>query len=266
VRGYRLLVKEIMDQKHPSIYEDELATKARAIMRDFNLRILPVTDVNKKLLGKVSRKDILNISSSVSPIRVKGIMTLAKHIATIDDDTASTVKAMLKVDVWNAPVVTSAQDKTYRGIVGLEAFIEPLIKTNPEKFLKDASEIMTKDVVTCSPDDGIERIWRLMQETRFAGLPVVRDGKLVGMVTQKDLLESGAALPGFEGTKGRFRSSPKVSSIMKTNMVAVPPETKAIKIAKAMITQNVGRVPVKDRNGKLVGIIDREDIIRLFVR
>jgi len=266
MRGDLLRVKEIMDQKHPSIYEDELATKARAIIRDFNLRILPVTDENKKLLGKVSRRDIMTISSSVSAIRVKGIMTPAKHIATVEDDARSTVKAMLRVDVWYAPVVTSAQDRTYRGVVGLETFIEPLIKTNPEKFLEDVSEIMTKDVVTCSPEDEIEKIWRLMQETRFAGLPVVKNGKLVGIITQKDLLESGALLPAFESTKGRFRASPKVSSVMKTNLVAVAPSTKAIKIAKVMISKDIGRVPVKDENGKLIGIVDREDIARLVVK
>ena len=47
-----MLVKEIMDEKHPFIYEDELATKARALIRDLNLRILPVTDENKKFLSR----------------------------------------------------------------------------------------------------------------------------------------------------------------------------------------------------------------------
>ena len=49
---------------------------------------------------------------------------------------------------------------------------------------------MTKDVVTCSPEDGVERIWRLMQERRFAGLPVVKNGKLVGIVTHKGPLKA----------------------------------------------------------------------------
>ncbi len=259
-------VREIMDQKHPSICEDELATKARAIIRDFGLRILPVTDKNKRLLGKVSRRDVLAISSSISPIRVKGIMTTARHVATVEDDAGSTVKAMLRVDVWNAPVVVSAQDRTYRGFVGLETFIEPLLRTNPEKFLAAASEIMTKDVVACTPEDEIEKIWRLMQKTRFAGLPVVRNGKLVGMVTQKDLLESGASMPTFESAKGRFRASPKVSSVMKTNLVAVLASTRAIKIAKVMVSKDIGRVPVKDEKGKLIGIVDREDIAKLIVK
>ncbi|MEM4704736.1 MAG: CBS domain-containing protein [Candidatus Bathyarchaeia archaeon] len=261
-----MLVKEIMDPKHPFIYEDDLATKARATIRDLNLRILPVTDRDKKLLGKVSRRDIMTISSSKSPIRVKGIMTPAKHVATMDDDVNQTVKAMLKVDVWLAPVVVSAQDKTYMGVVGLENYIEPLIKTNPEKFLKEASEVMTKKVVYCSPDDEIDNIWRLMQEKRLAGIPVVDRGKLVGIVTQKDLLESSAMMPTFEAKKGRHRSSPKISAVMKTNLVAVEPHIKMIRVAKVMVSKNVGRVPVKDKEGRLVGIIDREDVIKMLIR
>ena len=122
-----MLIKGIMNERHPFIYEDELATKARATIRNLNLRILPVTDKNKKLLGKVSRRDVMIISSSVSPIKVKGIMTPAKHVATMEEDVNSTVKAMLQADVWVAPVVTSNQDRTYRGTVGLESFIEPLM-------------------------------------------------------------------------------------------------------------------------------------------
>jgi CBS domain-containing protein len=261
-----LLIKEIMNERHPFIYEDELATKARAIIRDFALRILPVTDDHKKLLGKVSRRDIMTISSSVSPIRVKGIMTPAKHVAAMDDDAATTIKTMLKADVWYAPVVTSAQDKTYRGLVGLENFIEPLIRTNPEKLLKDVSELMTKNVVTCCPEDEVGSIWRLMQEKRLGGLPVVKNGRLVGMVTQKDLLESGSVLPTFEAQKGRFQASSKISSIMKTGVTAVKPSTKMIQVAKVMVSKDVGRVPVEDGNGKLVGIVDREDVARMLVK
>ncbi len=261
-----MLIKEIMNERHPFIYEDELATKARAIIRDFALRILPVTDDHKKLLGKVSRRDIMTISSSVSPIRVKGIMTPAKHVAAMDDDAATTIKTMLKADVWYAPVVTSAQDKTYRGVVGLENFIEPLIRTNPEKLLKDVSELMTKNVVTCCPEDEVGNIWRLMQEKRLGGLPVVKNGRLVGMVTQKDLLESGSVLPTFEAQKGRFQASSKISSIMKTGVTAVKPSTKMIQVAKVMVSKDVGRVPVEDDNGKLVGIVDREDVARMLVK
>lgn len=261
-----MLVKEIMNDRHPWIYEDELATKARATIRDLSLRILPVVEDHKKLLGKVSRRDVMTISSSVSPMRVKGIMTPAKHVAAVNDEALATVRAMLQVDVWHAPVVASPQDTTYRGVVGLENFIEPSIRMNPERLMKNVSEVMTKNIVTCSPEDEVDNIWRLMQQKRLAGLPVVRKGKLVGMVTLKDLLKSGSALPAFEAQKGRFQTPPKISTIMKTEVTTAKPSTKIVQVAKVMITKDIGRVPVEDEDGKLVGIVDREDIAKTLVK
>ncbi len=266
MRGDCLRVKEITNEKHPSIYDDELATKARAIIRDFALRILPVTDEHKKLLGIVSRHDVMAISSSVSPIRVKGIMANPKYSTTMEEDVFLAVKEMIRQDEWNIPVVSSHQDKTYKGVLGLENFIDAIIKTSPEKLSKPVSEIMSKDTITCSPDDQVDNIWRLMQTKSLAGLPVVKKDKLVGIVTQKDLLESGALLPTFESTKGRFLSSTKISSMMKTQVVAVGPSIKVIRIAKIMVSKDIGRVPVIDEAGKLIGIVDREDVARLIVK
>ena len=259
-------VKEITNEKHPFVYDDELATKARAMIREYNIRILPVTDGNQKVLGIVSRGDLMVISSSVSAIRVKGIMTSLTHVPAMDDDAFSTVKEMVRFDEWYVPVINSVQDKTYRGVLGLENFIEFSIKTNPEKLVKPVSEIMCKDVISCSPDDEVDKIWRLMQTKSFTGLPVTQKNKLVGMITQKDLLENERVFPTFESAKGRFRASSKVSSVMRTEVLAVEPSTRVIRVAKIMVFSNIGRVPVKDEKDMLVGIVDREDVARLLVK
>lgn len=266
MRGGCLRVREIMDGKHQFIYDDELATKARAIIRDFALRILPVVKENKKFVGIVSRGNVMTISSSISPIRVKGIMTTPKHIAAVEDDAASTVKRMIRLDEWYVPVVKSAQDKTYQGTLGLENFINASLKGNLSKLSKQVSEIMSRNVVTCSPDDEVDNVWRLMQNQSFAGLPVIKRNKLVGIVTQKDLLESGAILPTFESRKGRFKASTKISSIMRTTVIAVKPSAEVSEVAKLMISKNIGRIPVKDDKGKLIGIVDREDVAKILAK
>lgn len=260
-----MLVREIADEKHPFIYEDELATKARAIIREFALRILPVTDGDKNLLGKVSRRDVMTISSSVSPIKVRGIMTEPKYVATVGDDVDQTVKEMLRHSAWYAPVVSSAHDKTYRGVLSLEDFIRVSLKTNPDRFSKTVSEVMSKKVVTCSPDDEVDNVWRLMKNKSFAGLPVTRKDALVGIISQKDLIESGTTFPTFESTKGRFRSPTKISAIMKTDVTTVAPSSRIEAVARIIVAKNVGRVPVKDEKDRLVGVVDREDVARLLI-
>jgi len=100
-----LLVKDIMDQKYPTIYADELATKARAVLRERALRILPVVDEHKRLVGVISRNDIMNITSSVSPIRVNGIMTTHPHTVNPDMDAVQAMREMVRRDEWYAPVI-----------------------------------------------------------------------------------------------------------------------------------------------------------------
>lgn len=259
-------VKEIMDSKHPATHGADPATKARALIRNYGLRLLPVVDENDKLQGIISRRSLLTISSSVSPIQVKGIMAAPRYVTSVEDDAYSAVKQMIRLDEWCVPVVNSAQDRTYRGVLGLDNFIEAIIKTSPEKLAKPVTAIMSTNVVCCSPDDEVEQVWRLMQERSFSGVPVVKKDKLVGMVTHKDLLESGKVLPGFESKKGRFRASPKVDMVMKENVVAVEPSVKAIRVAKVMISKDIGHVPVTDEKGRLLGIVDREDVARLIVK
>ena len=259
-------VGEIANQKHPSIYEDELATKARSLIRDFSLRILPVIDGEKRVVGVVSRTSVMTISSSVSPIKVKGIMASPKYTATMEDDAYQTVREMIRLDEWCIPVINTPTEEILKGVLGLENFVENIIKTNPEKLVKPVSEIMSTKVLTCTPEDEVDNVWRLMQEKALAGLPVVAKDKLVGIVTQKDLLESGALLPTFESQKGRHRSPTKISAVMKTNVIAVQPSIRAIRVAKVMVSKDIGRVPVVDKDGKLIGIVDREDVAKLIVK
>ncbi|MEM0253727.1 MAG: CBS domain-containing protein [Candidatus Bathyarchaeia archaeon] len=68
-------VEETANFEYPSVYEDETVTKARAILRDFSLRMLPITNLEKRLLGVITRRDVMIISSLKSPIKIRGIMT-----------------------------------------------------------------------------------------------------------------------------------------------------------------------------------------------
>jgi len=260
-----LLVQDIMDRSCPQLYEDELATKARATLRSRGLRILPVVDDRKRLVGMVSRGDVMVITSSISPIRVKGIMSTPKFVATIDLDAFHACREMIRLDEWYVPVVKSSQDYTYMGVLGLENFIETFLKRGVAELSGVVSEFMSTELVTCSPEDKVDNVWRLMQKQSFAGLPVVNRGRVVGMVTQKNLLDSGAIFPAFEAKRGRFKAPSKISSVMNSQVISLPPTATIREAAELMIEKNIGRVPVVDKDGKIVGIIDREDVVKALL-
>ena len=259
-------VQDIADRKYPSIYADELATKARAVLRERGLRILPVIDGNKRLLGVITRSDMMAITSSVSPIRVKGIMSTPRLTATPDTDARSVVKKMLRLDEWYAPVVQSPQNKTYIGMIGLENFIAAYLKKETSKLSTPLVEVMSTELFVCSVNDEVDNVWRSMQEKSFSGCPVVAKGKLVGVLTQANLLESSMAFPGFESKKGRFKAPSKISSIMKVPAISLKPTNTVKDAAILMLKKGIGRVPIADPKGKLMGIVDREDIVQALIR
>lgn len=259
-------VQDITDRRYPSIYADELATKARAILRERGLRTLPVIDENKRLVGIVTRSDMMTITSSVSPIRVKGIMSTPRLTATPDMDARSVMRKMLRLDEWYVPVVRSSQDKTYTGMLGLENFIAACLKKKTSRLSTPLSRVMSTELFVCSVNDEVDDVWRTMQEKSFSGCPVVTKGKLVGMLTQANLLESGMVFPAFEAKKGRFKAPPKVSSVMKVPVVSLKPTNTVKEAAELMLKKGIGRVPIVDEKGKLLGIVDREDIVRTLIK
>jgi CBS domain-containing protein len=257
---------DVADKKYPSIYEDELATKARAILRERGLRTLPVVDENKRLVGIITRSDIMTITSSVSPIRVKGIMSNPRFVATPDMEARFAVQKMLRLDEWYVPVVKSSQNKTYIGMLGLENFIAAYLERKTSRLSTPLSRVMSTELFVCSGDDEVDDVWRAMQEKSFSGCPVVAKGKLVGMLTQANLLESSMVFPVFEAKKGRFKAPSKISSIMRVPVVSLKPTNTVKDAAELMLKKGIGRVPIVDRKGKLVGIVDREDVVRTLIK
>jgi len=261
-----LRVQDVMDRNYPFIYADELATKARAVLRERGLRVLSVLNENKRLVGMISRSNVLSITSSVSAIRVKGIMSTHPYAATPDMDIVQTLREMIRLDEWYVPVVKSSQDLSYVGVLGLEHFILKALERDVARLTTPLSTVMSTQLFTCSPSDETDNVWQLMKERSFAACPVVKNGKPIGIVTQQNLLDSGALLPEFEAKKGRFKSPTKISSVMKTPVASLKPTHTVRDAAVLMLEKNIGRVPIVNDKGVLIGIVDREDVVKTLIK
>jgi len=143
-----------------------------------------------------------------------------------------------------------------------------------------ASELMTRSLVTVTPETAIEEMARLLIEHRVSGLPVVDDkGALIGIVTEGDLLrriETGtqkvhAGWYGLLFGPGRLAAeytrshARKVGEIMTSEVFAAAPETPLTEIVELMETRHIKRVPVIDR-GMLVGIVSRANLVAALAR
>lgn len=145
-----------------------------------------------------------------------------------------------------------------------------------------ARDIMTKDVVTVTPDTEITQAAKLLLENHFNGLPVVDDrGKLIGIICQDDLIVQQKRLPlpslftFFDGLipLTSYRSLEKevekivattVSQAMTTDPITIDPDASLEDIATLMVNNNIHTLPVLDR-GRLVGVIGKEDVLRTLM-
>lgn len=146
---------------------------------------------------------------------------------------------------------------------------------NPLPADKLVAEIMTRDVVTLQPDMTVQNAWKIMVKKRVKATPVVDSaGKVVGILTDEDLLEragirqrlSVAIRMDTEEINQELRSlasSPLlVRDVMTTPVISVADhETLGIATSR-MVKSGLKRLPVVDKNEKLVGVISRLDILR----
>jgi CBS domain-containing protein len=116
------------------------------------------------------------------------------------------------------------------------------------------ADVMTtrESLKTVGPDTSIADLFERMFSERHVGYPVVRDGDLVGMVTLDDAAEVNEV----------ERDAYRVEDIMVTDVETVAPEADAMEALQRMESGGVGRLPVVDGRGDLVGILSRTDLMR----
>jgi CBS domain-containing protein/anti-sigma regulatory factor (Ser/Thr protein kinase) len=114
------------------------------------------------------------------------------------------------------------------------------------------AEVMTKNVITVSPETSIHEVKEVLRTKRVSGLPVARGRELVGVISIEDIikaLESGA-MDALVGEK------------MTTNVVTLFADDSVVQAVNMFSRFPFGRFPVVDRSGMLVGIITAGDITR----
>lgn len=142
-----------------------------------------------------------------------------------------------------------------------------------------ARDIMTPDPVTISPDAGVTEAAKIMADLNVGALPVTVDGKLVGLVTEGDLimqdvkLEYPTYLQLLDGfimyppAYARFESELKkavaasVKDVMSSKPVTVSPDASLEDVATLLADEDVSRLPVLEGDA-LIGIVSKHDIVR----
>ena len=144
--------------------------------------------------------------------------------------------------------------------------------------MNTAADIMTAAPVTVTPGTTLHDAAKLLLDGHFNGLPVVEGGRLVGMLTQSDIvsMDRKVKAPGFFLLLGGYipmqlpgqlsrdlqrMAATTVGEIMSPEPFTITPQTTAEEIADIMVEKRYYSLPVVD-NGRLVGIVGMEDMLK----
>lgn len=131
-------------------------------------------------------------------------------------------------------------------------------------------EIMTTKVFTVEQHDLIDRVFFLINYEKIRHLPVVEKGKVIGIVSDRDLYKALGPKSNSNAIEGSIKNSElhvvntRVQNIMRRGVITTTADAMVSEVAGIMAEHKIGAVPVINSNNKLVGIVSATDILRVF--
>lgn len=137
-------------------------------------------------------------------------------------------------------------------------------------------ELMSRKVVTVSPETSLKEVAALLAERGISGVPVCdADGEVVGVVSEQDILWKELGLRTGHGLLERIFdraygedariTASTAGETMTSPAITITPDAYVVRAAKLMVDHRINRLPVVS-DGKLVGIVTRADLVRAFTR
>ncbi|OPY39355.1 MAG: Inosine-5'-monophosphate dehydrogenase [Methanoregula sp. PtaU1.Bin051] len=166
-----------------------------------------------------------------------------------------------KAIALNIPLVSSAMDTVTEADMAIALAREGGIgvihrNMTPERELQEvnavkrAEELIERDVLFVEDAATVADAERLMNQYHIGGLPVVGKGKIIGIVSRRDIRAIGSR-----------RGDEKITTIMTKKPITTDEDISAEKALEIMYTSKVERLPVVDKRGRLIGIITMQDIL-----
>ena len=281
-------LKEIAHTDLITINDSDSIDKAISLMEEHNVRHLPVL-CGELPVGILSERDIMSavgglLSSDriaetegpaiIGPDRVASIMTKTVHSFSPDERVETAGRAMRNEKISAAPLI---EDNRFVGIVTEKDFLncyldDRSIAPGSGWRFKKVFDHMSAHVHSLSPREPLVAGIVLMKEKRIRHLPVVDNGRLVGLVSDRDLRKAyfeQAMEQVHDLTAERRQRSGRVhlfalGDVMIEKIDSISSTATLAEAAHDMVAFRFGSLPVIDK-GEFVGIITESDLLGVLI-
>ena len=128
-----------------------------------------------------------------------------------------------------------------------------------------AADLMTGEVITVDADMSLQDAVRTMVTRRIRHLPVIRDGEVFAMLSDRDvrLMVTDLIDPA---ERRRYMVSTPVTAHASSPVTTAAPDTPAPELARELVESRIGCLPVVDADGRLIGIVTQTDLLNWIAR
>ena len=247
-------VSDIMSQDVITISPEASMDEATKTMGDKHIGSLIVVK-NGEPIGIVTERDLLSrvLAHGLKPKNVKVEKVMSSPLISIDP--SATIKEAAQTMIKKKGRLAVFDSGELVGIVTAS----DLIKTMPQvaETLLKVDDFMTRKVITADEKTAVSSIMKTMGEERIGSVVITREGKPMGIFTERDLLTTFLARDRSLGIQvGEACSSP---------LIAIPSLTTVNETAYIMASKHIRRLPVAE-NGDIVGIITARDLVAAYAR
>ncbi len=258
-------LERIVLDEVPVVKEDDKIANVIEIAQEYRIQTIPVVDEKNRLVGLVTYRDLLE--RRVNPLsKVKAVMG-RPHKISENESLLDIARKFYVTKLKQIPVV----DKNMR-VLAL-AHRDLLAKLLLERGYVSNTAVRrfaTKDVLTCSPDDLVAKVRWEMLRNAISRMPVLKDGKLVGIISMRDIIEKlyyayiaeRPDIGGYVGEEEILAAPVKV--IMTTNVITAYEDEDALTVLSKMLRHRISGVPVM-RGDVLTGIFSGYDLLRAYL-
>jgi acetoin utilization protein AcuB len=252
--------------------------EARQTMNTEKIRAMPVVQ-DEKVVGIITWRGLLRADIPVidgvrwtkeivlKEKRIEDIMTVNPIGVLPNSLLPKSARIMLENKIPVLPVFN--EKRGAQGILTTSDIFRFIMNELPElKTVLRVEDYMTSDLVIVDQDTSLLEAQRLMGIKRIRSLPVVEEGKLIGLVTRTDMVKvepSRFASPHNQEQSLAILLQP-IEKIMTRRLVTTTSRASLVSVAKSMLENKIHCLPVLDNDGQLSGIITDSDLFRMVVK